>query len=103
MELLGSVVSIVLINIVLSGDNAVVIGMAAHRLPRARRRWAILAGSGGAIVIRVVLTAVAAILLAVPFLKLIGGGLLLWIAFRLLEEEDSEHAGKPAPETLRQA
>src|SRR5678816_3250316 len=85
MEFLEAIISIVLINVVLSGDNAVVIGMAAHRLAGPQRRWAIMIGSVAAIVIRIVLTAVAAVLLGVPFLRVVGGVLLLWIAFQLLK------------------
>ena len=86
MERLGALVQIVIINLVLSGDNAVVIGMAAHPLPTRQRRLAILVGGGAAITLRVLLTAVAAYLLALPALKAIGGILLLWIAFQLLEK-----------------
>jgi YjbE family integral membrane protein len=103
MEFLEAIISIVLINVVLSGDNAVVIGMAAHRLAGPQRRWAIMIGSVAAIVIRIVLTAVAAVLLGVPFLRVVGGVLLLWIAFQLLKEEEEEHEGAAVPETLRAA
>jgi len=103
MDLIEPVLSIVLINVVLSGDNAVVIGMAAHRLPGRQRRWAISLGTVAAIVVRVVLTAVASMLLAIPFLKLVGGALLLWIAFQLLKDEELEHEGTIVPETLRAA
>ena len=103
MEIAESIFSIVLINVVLSGDNAVVIGMAAHRLPGSQRRWAISVGTVAAIVIRIVLTAVASMLLAIPFLKLAGGALLLWIAFQLLKDEETEHEGTIVPETLRAA
>ena len=103
MELIQSIFSIFLINVVLSGDNAVVIGMAAHRLAGRQRRWAISLGTIAAVVIRVILTAIAAWLLAVPLLKLVGGALLLWIAFQLLKEEEEEHEGVAVPETLRAA
>jgi YjbE family integral membrane protein len=93
VELIAAGLSIVLINLVLSGDNAVVIGMAAHRLPRQQRRMAIVIGSGAAIVLRVVLTAVATLLLQLPWIRLIGGALLLWIAVKLLEEEEETHEG----------
>ena len=82
-----------LINLVLSGDNAVVIGMAAHRLPQQQRRMAIVLGSGAAIVLRIALTAVATILLQLPWIRLVGGALLLWIGFKLLEEEEDQHEG----------
>ena len=84
------------INIVLSGDNAVVIAIAAHHLPQQHRRKAFVFGSGGAIVVRVVATVVMAYLLNVPLLLLVGGLMLTWIALKLLlEEEDAaRHVGQ---------
>jgi YjbE family integral membrane protein len=79
---------IILINIVLSGDNAVVIAMASRSLPPAQQKKAILLGSVGAIVLRVVLTFFAVYLLTLPYLKLVGAALLLWIGVGLLLEED---------------
>ncbi|WP_431274766.1 TerC family protein [Variovorax ureilyticus] len=79
---------IVWINIILSGDNAVVIAMAARALPPHQQRTAVLFGSGAAVVLRVVLTVVAAKLLALPYLQIIGGALLLWIGTQLLSEEE---------------
>src|SRR5688572_7453179 len=70
---------IILINIVLSGDNAVVIAMASRSLPPSQQKKAILFGSLGAIVLRIVLTFFAVYLLTLPYLKLVGAGLLLWI------------------------
>ena len=81
---------IILINIVLSGDNAVVIAMASRSLPPQQQRKAILFGSVGAIVLRVVLTFFAVYLLSLPFLKLVGAALLLWIGVGLLKGEDEE-------------
>src|SRR5215216_164882 len=81
VEALAAAISIILINLVLSGDNAVVIGMAAHRLPQRQRRAAILFGSGAAIVLRVALTAVATFLLKLAWIRLVGGSMLLWIGF----------------------
>jgi YjbE family integral membrane protein len=86
-ELIPRILQIILIDLVLSGDNAVVIGMAAHPLPMRQRRIAILVGGGAALLLRVGLTAIAALLLGLPALKAIGGILLLWIAFRLLQPE----------------
>ena len=86
---------IVWINIILSGDNAVVIAMAARSLPHRQQRAAVLFGSGAAVVLRIVLTVVAAKLLALPYLQIIGGLLLLWIGTQLLSgEEDGEGEGK---------
>lgn len=79
---------IILINIVLSGDNAVVIAMASRSLPPAQQKKAILFGSVGAIVLRVVLTFFAVYLLTLPYLKLVGAALLLWIGIGLLNSED---------------
>ena len=95
--------AIILIDLTLSGDNAVVIGMAAHRLPEHQRRTAITIGAGLAIVLRVALTAVAAWLLSIPFLKLGGGVMLAWVAFKLLKEEEEAYEGTGGSETLREA
>ena len=102
-ELIGAIISIVLIDLTLSGDNAVVIGMAAHRLPARQRKMAVMIGAGGAIVIRVALTAVAAMLLQIPFLKVAGGLLLAWIAFKLLKQEDEGGEGESAATSFREA
>lgn len=102
-EFLSAVLSIVVIDLVVSGDNAVVIGMAAHRLPPRQRRFAILFGGGAAIVLRISLTAVATLLLTLPLLKAIGGLLLLWIAFKLLKAETETAGGVKVAGTMRDA
>ena len=81
---------IILINIVLSGDNAVVIALASRSLPPAQQKQAILFGSMGAIVLRIVLTFFAVYLLTLPYLKLVGAALLLWIGVGLLKGDDGE-------------
>ena len=87
---------IIWINIILSGDNAVVIALAARSLPPVQQKKAVMFGSGAAVVLRIVLTVVAAKLLAMSYLQIIGGLLLLWIGVQLLiEEEDGDHAPKP--------
>jgi YjbE family integral membrane protein len=83
-----ALLKIIWINILLSGDNAVVIALAARNLPKRQQTLAILGGSGAAIVLRVVLTLFAVALLQYPFLKLIGSGLLLWIGVQLLAGGD---------------
>lgn len=93
MEWASAIVTIVLIDLVLSGDNAVVIGMAAHRLPPRQRRVAIIFGGAAAIVLRMALTSVATVLLVLPGLRQIGGILLLGIAFKLLKEEEESTEG----------
>lgn len=93
-ELLARVAQIILIDIVLSGDNAVVIAMAAHKLPAYQRKRAILWGGGIAIVLRIVFTMVMAFLLMVPGVRLVGGLVLVWIACKLLRDEE-EHVVTP--------
>lgn len=83
---------IMLINIVLSGDNAVVIALASKGLPAYQRRQAIWWGAFGAVGLRLVLTVAALFLLKVPFIQAVGSLLLLWIAVKLLSE-DGGHAG----------
>jgi YjbE family integral membrane protein len=102
MEFWSAVASIVLIDLVLSGDNALVIGMAARGLATRQRRQAIVAGGIAAAVLRIALTAVAALLLGIPGLRAVGGLLLLWIAFRLLKKDEG-HGSERAAGSLRQA
>ncbi len=83
-------VKIIWINIILSGDNAVVIALAARSLPPEQQKKAIAFGSGAAVVLRIVLTVVAAKLLELSFLQIIGGCLLLWIGLQLLTGGDED-------------
>ena len=76
------------VNIVLSGDNAVVIALAARSLPPKQQKMAIFWGAGAAIVLRIILTIFAVALLTLPWLKLIGAVLLFWIGVKLLIPED---------------
>ena len=87
-SLVGATLEVLLINVVLSGDNAVVIGMAAHGLPRGQRRQAIILGGALAVLLRLALTIPAEWALQVPFLGAAGGLLLAWVAYRLLTGED---------------
>lgn len=89
MEFLVALASIMMVNIVLSGDNAVVIAMASRCLPPKQQKMAILWGSAGAIGLRVLLTLVAVVLLQIPYVQFIGGLLLIWIAVKLLMEDDN--------------
>ena len=100
---LTALLQIMLVNIVLSGDNAVVIALAARNLPPQHQNKAILWGSGGAIVLRVLLTIVAVQLLKIPFLQFLGGLLLIWIAVQLLVEKDGEEGAHQAHSDLRGA
>ena len=96
MEMLQSpefwlgLLKIIWINIILSGDNAVVIALAARSLPPAQQKKAVLFGSGAAVVLRIALTVVAVQLLALPYLQIVGGALLLWIGVQLLSEDGDE-------------
>ncbi|WP_428421242.1 TerC family protein [Methylibium sp.] len=84
---------IIMIDIVLGGDNAVVIALACRKLPDAQRTKGILWGTAGAIVLRIVLIFFALTLLAIPYLKLVGAALLVWIGVKLLmPDEDGGHA-----------
>ena len=89
---------VVWINIILSGDNAVVIALAARSLPQRQQRLAVLWGAGAAVVLRILLTLVAVRLLQFPYLKLAGALALLWIAVKLLvpEAEDGEVHAPPS-------
>jgi YjbE family integral membrane protein len=92
--------SIILANVILSGDNAVVIALAARSLPPPRQGKAIFWGSAAAIVLRIVLTLIAVELLKWPYLKIVGALLLLYIGVSLLSEDDGEagehkHVGSP--------
>ena len=90
-EILAKIAQIILIDIVLSGDNAVVIAMAAHRLPAYQRKKAILWGGGIAIAMRIMFTMIMAFLLMVPGVRFVGGIVLVWIACKLLLGEDDGH------------
>src|SRR5438132_8626122 len=74
------VLQIILVNIILSGDNAVVIAMACLTLPPKQRLWGMILGAGVAVLLRVIFTLVIAQAMTYPYLKLVGGALLLWIA-----------------------
>ena len=84
----AALLKIIGVNIVLSGDNAVVIALAARSLPPRQQKQAIFWGSAAAIVMRIILTLFAVALLALPWLKLVGSVLLLWIGVKLLVPED---------------
>jgi YjbE family integral membrane protein len=89
--------SIVLIDLVLAGDNALVIALAVRALPREQRRIGIVCGAGLAVLLRIVLTLAAARLLVLPFLKLAGGLLVLWIAAKVLIDVSEHHERTRAP------
>jgi YjbE family integral membrane protein len=92
--------AIIWVNIILSGDNAVVIALAARSLPLHQQRQAVIWGAGAAVALRIVLTVVAVELLKFPYLKLLGGALLLWIAVKLLVPEDDGGDGVKSSSNL---
>ncbi len=97
----GAILQIIVIDILLGGDNAVVIALACRNLPKEQRLKGILWGTAGAIVLRVILIAFAVALLQVPFLKLVGGALLVWIGVKLLlPGEEDEHGNLQGGTTL---
>jgi YjbE family integral membrane protein len=87
---------IIWIDILLSGDNAVVIALACRSLPEGQRRLGIMLGSGAAVALRVVFTVLVVELLGLPFVKIVGGVLLLWIAVRLAGAEEPQKEVRPA-------
>src|SRR5262245_19380686 len=82
-----AVLQIIGVNIILSGDNAVVIAMACMSLPPRQRLWGMILGAGVAVLLRVVFTLVVAQAMTYPFLKLVGGALLFWVAIKLVTED----------------
>ncbi|MEJ7763091.1 MAG: TerC family protein [Thermomicrobiales bacterium] len=94
-ETIQALIAIIIIDLVLSGDNAVIIGMAARQLSPENRRRAILIGGAGAVGLRIIFTAMAALLLGIPLLQAVGGLLLLWIAYKLVTQKDhDEHVSE---------
>lgn len=93
---------IILVNIILSGDNAVVIALASRNLPRRHRNKAVVIGSAGAIALRILFCLFVATLMGIPYLKLAGSALLLWIGVKLLvpEETEENEDGKAAPSSM---
>ena len=101
-----ALVKVLTVNLILSGDNAVVIAMAARSLQGSQRRQAIIWGAAGAVILRLIFAAIISFLLAIPFLQVVGGLLLLWIAWKLVHDEVEEgeekiEAGQSAWEAIR--
>ncbi|MFI8685124.1 TerC family protein [Rossellomorea sp. NPDC077527] len=97
-----ALLKIIAIDVILSGDNAIVIAMATRRLPKDLQNKAIFWGTAGAVILRILFAAVIVYLLQIPFVHLIGGILLLWIAYQVLVE-DEEDANIKSHTGLRQA
>jgi len=104
-EWLSRLVGVLVVNLILSGDNAVVIAMAARSLEGANRRRAIIWGAAGAVILRLLFAAVITFLITIPFLQVVGGLLLIWIAWKLIHDSEPEEgkveAGQSAWEAIR--
>src|SRR3954451_22820233 len=98
-----ALLKIMWINVLLSGDNAVVIAMACRGLPHHQRVWGMILGAGIAVVLRIIFTSVVASLMLLPYLKLIGGLALFYIAAKLLVPEDPDEDEVEAVEHLWRA
>lgn len=88
MDIITKILSIVIIDLALSGDNAAVIGLAIRNLPDSQRKWAAIVGTGGAVVLRIIFTILAALLLGISYISFIGGVILLFITWKLLKEDE---------------
>ena len=95
-----ALLEIIAVNIVLSGDNAIVIALACRSLPQRQQRLGVMLGAGAAIAMRVAFTAIAATLMTMPGVGIIGGGLLLWIGWKLLTDEAGEEGEVAAADHL---
>ena len=99
-----AVLQIIGVNIILSGDNAVVIAMACMTLPPRQRLWGMILGAGVAVLLRVLFTLVVAQAMTYPYLKIVGGALLFWVAIKLVTEDaDGEDGGVESAENLWRA
>jgi YjbE family integral membrane protein len=102
VEFIMSLLAIIMVDLVLAGDNAVVIGLAARNIPKEKQKTVIIWGTIGAVVIRLVATILVVWLLKIPGLLLVGGVVLIWIAYKLLIEE-KKHDNIAAKSTMLQA
>src|ERR1700716_1332880 len=102
LETLQAILAITLIDLAMSGDNALVIGMVARGLPRSERRQAIVIGAGAAVALRVAGAAAVTLVLTVRYLQVAGGAALVVIAYRLVRPDATDAAVRPVS-TLRAA
>jgi YjbE family integral membrane protein len=99
----SALLAIILIDLVLAGDNAIVIALAARSLPKHLQNKAIVWGTVGAIAVRSAMTLVVVWLLKIPGLMMVGGLALLWVAYKLLSDQGGDTSGAPAPSTFTDA
>jgi YjbE family integral membrane protein len=95
------VIQIIGVNVILSGDNAVVIALACMTLPPRQRLWGMILGAGVAVLLRVIFTAVVAQAMTYPYLRLIGGLLLFWVAVKLVVEDEADGSGEGTVESAQ--
>jgi len=100
LEFLSALLAIILIDLVLAGDNAIVIGLAARNLPKEQQKRAIISGTVGAVVIRAIATLLVVWLLEIPGLMVVGGIMLIWISYKLLVDKGDEHSNIKAGGSL---
>ncbi|MGE4372027.1 MAG: TerC family protein [Xanthobacter sp.] len=98
-----SLLQIIWIDLLLSGDNAVVIALACRSLPKKQRKWGILLGAAAAVVLRILFALLVSLLLGIPFLKVAGALLLLWIAVKLVTDDGGEAHEVAASDSLFKA
>ena len=103
MHFLLSALSIILIDLLLAGDNALVIALAVRSLPKKERRIGIVGGAGAAVLLRIALTSVAAHILTIPYLQIVGGAAILWIALKVLIDASGEPDEGARPKSFWQA
>lgn len=103
MELLEPLVKILMINLILSGDNAIVIAMASRNLRQDLKQKAIVWGTLGAVIFRIAFTVIVMYLLKLPFIHLIGGILLLFVAYKLLVDKEAEENSVKVGNSLKEA
>ncbi len=103
MHFLLSGFAIVMIDLLLAGDNALVIAMAVRSLPRRERRWGTIGGASAAVLLRITLTSLAARILTISYLQIAGGVLILWIAVKVLADASDPPDAAPSPRRLAQA
>ncbi|WP_102347330.1 TerC family protein [Bacillus sp. Marseille-P3661] len=102
-EIISQILIIIGIDLVLGGDNAIVIALASRNLPVSKRNKAIIFGTLLAIIMRILLTVMAVYLLMIPYLQLIGGLFLIWIAYKLLADNNDDPSNIKGGTTLIQA
>ena len=100
-EVWAKLLTIIGIDIVLSGDNAVVIALACRSLPPQQQKWGIILGAGAAVALRVLFTIFIAYLIMVPYLRIVGGALLFWVGFKLVVGEGGDEDVEPADSLWR--